>query len=229
MDRQIEFYSVLWVENHWSILLVLGAKRSYLELSSSELRWFLKVCGNIQTTWHSSSLSSAQKLSFLDKVIDWSKTKKWGTKKGSSSERQSLNISKEKHQSPIWFDLKSVFLSDNQQKVEKNWWFRAVVSDTRPAGRMWPAWYLCAARVIIKNCNNVYTKMCTNSKYSNEKLLFIDKNSIFSVEFCSYVVLKQLNTSTAARGHIFKSICGPRALFSSKCGPRIDLSLRSLI
>jgi hypothetical protein len=53
---------------------------------------------------------------------------------------------------------------------------------------------------------------------------FKDKNSIFIVEFCSYVVLKHLNTSTAASGHIFKSVCGPRALFSSKCGPRIDLS-----
>jgi len=50
MDRQTELYSVLWVENHWSNLFVLGAKRSYLELSSSELRWFLKVSGNIQTT-----------------------------------------------------------------------------------------------------------------------------------------------------------------------------------
>ncbi len=61
------------------------------------------------------------------------------------------------------------------------------------------------------------------------KIYFLKiKNRTFIVQFWSCVVLKHLNTSTAARGHIFKSICGPWALFTSKCGPHIDLSLRPL-
>ena len=83
-------------------------------------------------------------------------------------------------------------------------WSRAGVSNTRPAGRMWPAWRVNAALVIIK----IH--------------LIIDKTKVLwgtSLRFGTIV----------GRGGIFAYLCVPRALFSSKCGPRIHLSLRPLV
>ena len=71
---------------------------------------------------------------------------------------------------------------------------RAGISNTRPAGRMWPALRVFAACVIIK---------------------------IPFIIFKTTVLLgtRVLFCTSVTRGDTFAYLCGLRALFSSKCGP----------
>ncbi len=74
------------------------------------------------------------------------------------------------------------------------------VSNTRPAGRVWPPTCVCAAMRILKdekNCN------------------FFVKFRLFWEIFKLFVALRSF----------FPLNCGPRSIISLECGPPINLSL----